>query len=70
MRVRVNAANQTTRKVAGLDDILTFKWNLSLGGSDIPEEQFLQMVNEKREFVRIGNEWFRLDAEWMAKYAN
>lgn len=65
MRVRVNATSQTTRKVAGLDDILTFKWNLSLGGSNIPEEQFLQMVNEKREFIRIGTEWFRLDAEWM-----
>ena len=65
MRVRVNAMNQTTRKVAGLDDILTFKWNLSLGGSEISEEQFRQMVSEKREFVRIGTEWFRLDAEWM-----
>ena len=65
MRVRVSATSQTTRKVAGLDDILTFKWNLSLGGSDISEEQFLQMVNDKREFIRIGNEWFRIDAEWM-----
>ncbi|KGR92509.1 helicase [Ureibacillus massiliensis 4400831 = CIP 108448 = CCUG 49529] len=65
LRVRVSANNMTTRKVAGLDDILTFKWNLSVGGSQISEEQFRQMVNEKREFVRIGNEWFRLDAEWM-----
>nr|WP_232337129.1 DEAD/DEAH box helicase [Lysinibacillus timonensis] len=66
LRVRVSANTQTTRKVAGLDDILTFKWNLSVGGEKISEEQFLQMVNEKREFVRIGNEWFRLDAEWMS----
>ncbi|CAM5191949.1 SNF2 family DNA or RNA helicase OS=Ureibacillus acetophenoni OX=614649 GN=SAMN05877842_10194 PE=4 SV=1 [Ureibacillus acetophenoni] len=65
MRVRVSATNQSARKVAGLDDILTFKWNLSLGGSEVSEEQFLQMVNEKREFIRIGTEWFRLDAEWM-----
>lgn len=65
MRVRVSATSQTTRKVAGLDDILTFKWNLSLGGSKISEEQFIQMVNEKREFIRVGTEWFRLDAEWM-----
>ncbi|KGR80140.1 DEAD/DEAH box helicase [Ureibacillus manganicus] len=65
MRVRVSATNQSTRKVAGLDDILTFKWNLSLGGSEISEEQFRQMVNENREFIRVGSEWFRIDAEWM-----
>lgn len=65
MRVRVSATSQTTRKVAGLDDILTFKWNLSMGGSEISEEQFRQIVNEKREFIRVGTEWFRLDAEWM-----
>lgn len=65
MRVRVNANNQSTRSVAGLDDILTFKWQFSMNGEDFSAEQFQKLVEEKREFVRIGNEWFRMDAEWL-----
>ena len=65
MRVRVNANNQSTRSVAGLDDILTFKWQFSMNGEDISAEQFRKLVEEKREFVRIGTEWFRMDAEWL-----
>ncbi|MEK4424050.1 DEAD/DEAH box helicase [Solibacillus sp. FSL K6-1523] len=65
MRVRVNANNQSTRSVAGLDDILTFKWQFSMNGENISAEQFRKLVDEKREFVRIGTEWFRMDAEWL-----
>lgn len=67
MRVRVSAANQSQRSVAGLDDILSFKWQLSVGGEQISAQDFRKMVDEKREFVRIGNEWFRMDANWMAE---
>ncbi|SOB90210.1 SNF2 family DNA or RNA helicase [Ureibacillus xyleni] len=65
MRVRVSANTQTQRSVAGLDDILSFKWQLSVNGEDISSEEFRKIVDEKREFIRIGNEWFRMDAEWM-----
>ncbi|MEL4024022.1 DEAD/DEAH box helicase [Lysinibacillus endophyticus] len=65
MRVRVNANSQTQRSVAGLDDILSFKWQLSLNGEEFSSEEFRKIVDEKREFIRIGNEWFRMDAEWM-----
>ena len=33
-------------------------------------KSFGKLVDEKREFVRIGNEWFRMDANWMAKFEN
>ena len=65
MRVRVSASNQTQKSVAGLDDILAFKWQLSLNGEEINAEDFRKIVDEKREFVRIGNEWFRMDVNWM-----
>ena len=67
MQVRVSASNVTTRKVASLDDILLFKWQFSMNGEDISAEQFRQLVDEKREFVRIGTEWFRIDANWMTE---
>ncbi|MGE7672101.1 DEAD/DEAH box helicase [Lysinibacillus sp. NPDC094403] len=65
MRVRVSTGNVATKKVAGLDDILTFKWQFSMNGQSISPEQFKKLVDEKREFIRIGTEWFRVDANWM-----
>ncbi|WP_416141336.1 DEAD/DEAH box helicase [Lysinibacillus capsici] len=65
IRVRVTTSNISTRKVAGLDDILTFKWQFSMNGQTISAEQFKKLVDEKREFIRIGTEWFRVDANWM-----
>ncbi|BAK17777.1 superfamily II DNA/RNA helicase, SNF2 family [Solibacillus silvestris StLB046] len=65
MRVRVSANNQSARSVAGLDDILTFKWQFSMNGEEISAEAFQKLVAEKREFIRIGTEWFRIDAEWL-----
>lgn len=65
MRVRVSTGNVSTKKVAGLDDILTFKWQFSMNGQSISAEQFKKLVDEKREFIRIGTEWFRVDANWM-----
>ncbi|EON74046.1 ATP-dependent helicase [Lysinibacillus sphaericus OT4b.31] len=65
MRVRVSTGNASTKKVAGLDDILTFKWQFSMNGESISPEQFKKLVDEKREFIRIGTEWFRVDANWM-----
>ncbi len=67
MRVRVNAQSGSQKSMAGLDDILSFRWELSIGGEKISPEEFRKIVDEKREFIRIGNEWFRMDADWMAK---
>ena len=65
MKVRVSASNTPTKKTAGLDDILTFRWQFSMNGEEMSAEQFRKLVEEKREFLRIGNEWFRIDANWL-----
>ena len=65
MKVRVSAGNTPTKKTAGLDDILTFRWQFSMNGEEMSAEQFRKLVEEKREFLRIGNEWFRIDANWL-----
>lgn len=65
IRVRVSAGNQSQKSVAGLDDILAFKWQLSMNGEEMSAEEFRKIVDEKREFIRIGSEWVRLDMNWM-----
>lgn len=67
-RVRVRAsASAGSSGNARLEDALSFNWSFSLGGSEIPAERFQRLVQEKREFIRSGDEWFRLDAAWLAR---
>lgn len=67
-RVRVRAsASAGSSGNARLDDALSFNWTFSLGGADISSEHFKRLVEEKREFIRAGDEWFRLDAAWLAR---
>lgn len=56
MRVRVSANNQSTRSVAGLDDLLTFKWQFSMNGEEVSAEAFknLSMKNANL-FVSVQN---------------
>lgn len=65
MKVRVSAGQASVRKTAGLDDVLTFKWQFSMNGQDISAEQFKKLVEEKRNYIQIGNEWFQIDAGWL-----
>ena len=65
LRVKSNAKTASFKTTAGLNEILTFDWNFSLNGQEITEEQFKQMVEENREYIRAGNEWFRIDSHWM-----
>ncbi|UZN00030.1 SNF2 helicase-associated domain-containing protein [Lysinibacillus sp. MHQ-1] len=46
-RVRVTTSNASTKKVAGLDDILTFKWQFSMNGQTISPEQFKKVSGRK-----------------------
>lgn len=66
MKVQASASSASNYKsAAGLDEILTFNWKLSLDGHDISIDDFEKMVAENREFIRAGTEWIRVDAAWM-----
>lgn len=65
LRVKSNANTTSFKTSAGLNEILTFDWHFSLNGQSISEDQFKQMVEENREYIRAGNEWFRIDSNWM-----
>ncbi|SIT69376.1 DEAD/DEAH box helicase [Edaphobacillus lindanitolerans] len=67
-KVRVRATTSAgSSGTARLDDALDFNWSFSLGGEEIPAEHFRRLVEEKREFIRAGEDWFRLDAAWLAR---
>lgn len=67
MRVRTSASTGSFKSAAGMNEILQFNWSFSLNGQDISKDDFQRLVDEKREFIRAGNEWFRIDAAWLQR---
>lgn len=67
MQVSTNASVQSYQSATGLDEVLAFDWNFSLAGKEIDQQTFQRLVDENREFIRAGDEWFHIDPEWLQK---
>jgi len=67
MRIRTNAGVQSYNSATGLDEVLSFDWNFSLAGNQIGKEAFRKLVDENREYIRSGDEWFHIDPLWLKK---
>ncbi|MFS0690444.1 DEAD/DEAH box helicase [Sporosarcina sp. 179-K 8C2 HS] len=67
MRVRTSASVQSYRSAAGLDEVLSFDWNFSLAGKEIDQDTFRKLVDENREYIRSGDEWFHIDPLWLKR---
>ena len=67
MQVRTNAGMQSYRSATGLDEVLAFDWNFSLAGNPIDQDTFRKLVDENREYIRSGDEWFHIDPLWLKK---
>ncbi|MDQ0428334.1 SNF2 family DNA or RNA helicase [Planomicrobium stackebrandtii] len=63
IRVKANV-NSPIKKasVVGLDQIINFDWQFSLNGHELSMQDFQRLVSENKEFIRIGNEWVRVDS--------
>ena len=67
MRIRTNAGVQSYKSATGLDEVLSFDWNFSLAGNKIDQDAFRKLVDENREYIRSGDEWFHIDPLWLKK---
>lgn len=67
MKIRTDAGIQSYKSAAGLDEVLSFDWNFSLAGNEIDRDTFQKMVDENREFIRTGDEWFHIDPTWLKR---
>lgn len=67
MQVRTNARVQSYNTATTLDEVLAFDWNFSLAGKEIDTKDFKRLVDENREFIRSGDEWFHIDPLWLKK---
>ncbi|HLR09941.1 MAG TPA: DEAD/DEAH box helicase [Sporosarcina sp.] len=67
MRVQTTASVQNYQSTTGLDEVLSFDWNFSLAGQQISRDHFQRLVEENREYIRAGDEWFHIDPAWLKK---
>jgi SNF2 family DNA or RNA helicase len=49
----------------GLQAMLDFNWRFSMNGVDLSEDEFGQLVEEKRRLVFIRGRWVKLDPEFI-----
>lgn len=49
----------------GLQAMLDFNWRFSMNGVDLSEEEFGQLVEEKRKLVYIRGRWVKLDPQFI-----
>jgi SNF2 family DNA or RNA helicase len=49
----------------GLQAMLDFNWRFSMNGVDLSEEEFGQLVEEKRRLVFIRGRWVKLDPQFI-----
>ncbi|MGI2327714.1 DEAD/DEAH box helicase [Planococcus sp. YIM B11945] len=63
VRVKANVHSPIRKaSVVGLDQIIRFDWQFSLNGHELSMQDFQQLVSENKEFIRVGNEWVRIDS--------
>jgi SNF2 family DNA or RNA helicase len=56
----------TTKKIFSFDSIISYNWQLALGGEPISDEEFEQLVNLKEPLVRIRGQWVEVKKEDIA----
>ncbi|HVV10150.1 DEAD/DEAH box helicase [Amycolatopsis sp.] len=54
-------------EVFRLTDLLKFRWQLSIGGQDLTEEEVTALAEAKRPMVRLRGQWVRVDPGMLAK---
>ncbi len=61
-RLRVKArVKSSATSVFGLDALVDFDWRIATNGVELSEQQFAELVEQKRRLVRIRDQWVQLD---------
>ncbi|WP_424768361.1 DEAD/DEAH box helicase [Paenibacillus sp. sgz302251] len=58
-----SSVGSAAQPMFGLDQIVQFDWKLALGNVDLSEAEFLQLAEQNRRLIKIGEEWVHLDPQ-------
>ena len=61
VKARVKATPKAGTSLLGLNTLIDFDWRLATNGIELSEEEFAQLVAQKRRIVQIRGQWLQLD---------
>ncbi|KAA9027784.1 DEAD/DEAH box helicase [Niallia endozanthoxylica] len=61
VKAKVKGSSSYRPSFVGLQAMLDYDWRFSMNGVDLSEEEFSQLVEEKRRLVYIRGRWIKLD---------
>jgi len=61
VKARLKSAPKTGSSLLGLNTLVDFDWRLATNGIELSEEEFAQLVAQKRKLVQIRGQWLQLD---------
>jgi len=68
LRARIKSSVGVPREsLFGLRELMQFDWKLAIGDLVLTEEEFRQLLEEKRRLIEIRGNWIQLDPAFMAQ---
>ncbi|MEC0229101.1 DEAD/DEAH box helicase [Paenibacillus alba] len=68
LRAKIKSSVGSGRETMfGLSQLMQFDWKLAVGDLELTEEEFRQLLEEKRKLIQIRGNWIQLDPLFMAQ---
>lgn len=68
LRAKVKSSvGSSQESLLGLDTLMNFDWKLATNGVELSEEEFQQLMEQKKRLVFIRGKWIQLNPEHMEK---
>jgi SNF2 family DNA or RNA helicase len=67
IKLRPDVENVNGHSILGLDTLVRYDWQLSLGGKGVSPEEFARLAKLKAPLVRVRGEWVELNPEDVQK---
>lgn len=64
-KVKTSASTSGRQSFVGLKSIIDFDWRFSTNGVELSEDEFMQLVDQKRRLINIRGKWIKLDPAFM-----
>ena len=64
-KVKSSGTTGGRRSFVGLKSIINFDWRFSTNGVELSEDEFMQLVDQKRRLINIRGKWIKLDPAFM-----
>lgn len=65
VKAKVKSTSSYRPSFVGLQAMLDYDWRFSMNGVELTEEEFNQLVDEKRRLVFVRGRWIKLDPEFI-----